>query len=418
MEIFIARQPIFDLKQRVMGYELLYREDKDDRVATGNSDSMMSSQVIVDAVLGIGLANLAQGRTAFINFNKEMLIESAGDVLDPEKVVIELLETVPPDEEVVAACRDLVARGFRIAMDDFVFSEECLPLLELAHIVKLDALAYSMEELRQTVDQLRPYGKILLAEKVENSAVHAECVEMGFTLFQGFHYFRPETLTKKDLSTQSVAVIRLLNLLKDINATDRVILEAFRSDPSLSYKLLRMVNSAALGGRGIESLSHALRLLGRDPLYRWLSLLLVSGRSGDTEAQREMMKSALLRGRMCEMAGDELRGAVHRDLPTSETLFLVGLFSRLDTLLSMTMEDVLSQISLSQDVVDALVERTGKAGVILTAVEAYETADWGDAEEHFRSIGADPSIMPDIYLDAVAWAGNRMNIHDGVDAAA
>lgn len=418
MDIFVARQPIFDLKQRVMGYELLYRDDRDDTEATGTSDSMMSSQVIVDAVLGMGLTSLAQGRTVFINFNKEMLLESVGDVLDPAKVVIELLETVPPDEEVLAACKDLVDRGFRIAMDDFVFGEEYLPLLELAHIVKLDALAHSIEELRQTVDKLQPYGTVLLAEKVENSEVHAKCVEMGFTLFQGFHYFRPETLTKKDLSTQSVAVIRLLNLLKDINATDRVILEAFRSDPSLSYKLLRMVNSAAFGGRGIDSLSHALRLLGRDPLYRWLSLLLVSGRSASTEAQRELMKSALLRGRMCEIAGDELRGAAHRDLPTSETLFLVGLFSRLDALLSMSMEDVLAQISLSQDVIDALVERAGKAGAILNGVEAYETAEWGAAEEHFRAIGADASIMPDIYLDAVAWAGNRMNIHDGVDAAA
>ncbi|RMH11889.1 MAG: EAL domain-containing protein [Gemmatimonadetes bacterium] len=411
MDIFVARQPIFDARRRVVGYELLYRDGSGATEAGEYDPTRMSSQVIVDAVLGLGLMSLASGRSVFLNFNREMLLSGVADVLDPDRVVIEVLETVEPDEEVVAACRALTERGFTLALDDFVYTPAWEPLLELAGVVKIDVLSAG-EHLDELVERVRPFGVELLAEKVETAAVHRRCRELGFDYFQGFYYFRPETVRGKDLSAQTVAVIRLLNLIRDPRATEATILEAFRSDPGLSYKLLRMVNSAALGGRGVASLGHALRLLGRDPLYRWLSLLLISGRDVRSGERQELLRSAVLRGRMCELLGDVLRrGSRSRDVPQPDALFLVGLFSQLDVLLSVPMDDVLSQIHLAQDLRDALLARAGEAGVLLAAVEAYQRAEWQTARRLLDEVGVDADVLPDLYVDALAWAGNRLALY-------
>ena len=261
-DIFVARQPIFDAKQKMVAYELLYRGSADAQTSEGVSDPRKSSSVIVDAVLGIGLGTMTEGQTAFINFSERMLIDGVAEVLDPKAVVLEILEEARPTKTVVAICRDLVDKGFRIALDDFVFHPRHAPLLELAEIVKID-VKDSADHLDQLIEDVRPFDVRLLAEKVETAAIHTDCVDRGFELFQGFHYFKPETITKKDMPAGSLAIIRLLNVVRDVNATERTIVEAFKSDPSLTYRLLRIANSAGLGGRGIISISHALQLIGR-----------------------------------------------------------------------------------------------------------------------------------------------------------
>ena len=212
-DIFVARQPIFDVNQKVVAYELLYRGDGSADAAGGASAEAMSSSVIVGGVLGLGLNVLTEGQTAFINLSEQMILDGAAELLDPEQVVIELLETVNPTEAVIEACQSLVDQGFRLALDDFVYDESFDPLLELAEIVKVDVIETS-GDMPRVLERLEPFGVKLLAEKVENKGVHDRCVEQGFELFQGFHYFRPETLTKKDLSSQSIAVMRLMNLLQ------------------------------------------------------------------------------------------------------------------------------------------------------------------------------------------------------------
>ncbi len=405
-DIFVARQPIFDARHNVMGYELLYRSGaaEEQAVPGDAAASGMTSSVIVDGMLGIGLHTLTEGHTAFIN------------VLDPAAVVIEILESVDPTPRIVAACRDLVAQGYRLALDDFVYRDALRPLLELADVVKVDVIE-SAGHLEDAVERLRPFGVRLLAEKVENAEVHRRCVDLGFELFQGFHYFRPQTLTRKDLSMESVAIVRLLNLLQDAGTSDRAIEEAFRSDPSLTYKLLRIVNSAALGGRGVQSIGHGLRLLGRDPLYRWLSLLLMTVGGGGGEMRIEMIKASLLRGRLCELIGDHARSAVSRDIPSGGTLFLVGLFARMDQILGVPLREILADIDVTQDVRDALLDRRGKAGAILSGVEAYIDAEWSRAERTLADAGLDPTPLADLYLDSMMWARTRMAFHEENAAA-
>ncbi len=410
-DIFVARQPIFDARRNVVAYELLYRSNGEVDTAGEYDASTMSSAVLVNGVVGMGLASLTDGQRAFINLSEEMLLEGAAELLDPSSVVIEVLETVRPSPEVITACRRLADLGYSLALDDFVYDEAYRPLVEVAEIVKVDVLE-SADDLHDAAARLREFDVTLLAEKVEDARVHARCVELGFQLFQGFHYFRPETVSKKDLTSQSVSIIRLMNLLQDVNSTDHRIEEAFRSDPSLTYKLLRIVNSASVGGRGIQSIGHGLRLLGRDPLYRWLCLLLMAAGSGGGEMRIELIKDALLRARMAEAVGDLIRQSRERaNVPSSGSMFLIGLFSRIDHLLGVSVEDLLAELDVAPEVHDALVDRTGVAGTILGAVEAYSEADWDGAEREVARRGGDKLALPELYLDAVSWAGASMATH-------
>jgi EAL and modified HD-GYP domain-containing signal transduction protein len=370
----------------------------------------MTSSVLVNSVLGMGLAKLTEGHTAFINLSEDMLFDGTVELLDPDAVVIELLETVRPTPAVVTRCETYAAAGYRFALDDFVFDEAFAPLLQLAEFVKVDVMECG-GLLGEIVSRLQPFDVRLLAEKVENKEMHDECVSQGFELFQGYHYYKPETVSTRDPASQSVAIIRLMNLLQDAGVTDRTLEEAFRSDPSLTYKLLRIVNSAALGGRGVESITHALRLLGRDPLYRWLSLLLLSlGRDGG-DLRIEIIKAALLRGRMCEVLGDTMRSGARRDIPTAGVLFLVGLFAQIDQLVGAPVEEVLKDIDVAEEVKAALLRREGHAGRILKSTEAYADADWEGAEREIAEAGGDPDVLPEIYLDAVTWAGERVLVN-------
>ena len=414
-DIYIARQPIFDSRQRVVAYELLYRGDGTIEVAGDLTDDTMSSSVLVDGVLGIGLNKLTEGHTAFINLSEKMLFDGTVDLLDPTAVVIEILETVRPTAELVDQCRTLVAKGYRLALDDFVFEEAYRPLLGLVEFVKID-LRNSSQDVAAVVEILKPFGVKLLAEKVENVEVHERCVDLGFEYFQGFHYFRPETVSKREAGSQTITIVRLMNMLQDETATDRTIEETFRSDPTLTYKLLRIVNSAALGGRGVQSIPHALRLLGREPLHRWLCLLLVAVGKGGGDVRLEIIKASLLRGRMCEALAGVVRGPIRREIPSGGAMFLIGLFARIDQILGTPVVEILEDIDVTQDVRNALLERSGHAGTILKAAEAYADAEWEEAEAGLVKIGGDPNALPEIYLDALTWASSRMSMH--TDAAA
>jgi EAL and modified HD-GYP domain-containing signal transduction protein len=414
MDVNIARQPIYDAHRRVVGYELLYRADADAETAANPSQTSRSGRVIVDAVLGVGLESLAGTKLAFINVDEAILEQGLADVLDPDRVVLELLETVPLSPAVMQALRELHRRGFGIALDDFDWRDGVEPFLELARYVKVDVRAHDDAGLVRLVERLAPHSVRLLAEKVETREEHERCRTLGFELFQGFHHFRPETVSRRDLGGESLAVIRLMNVIRDLNASDRHIEEAFRSDPGLSYRLLRMVNSAALGGRGVDSIGHALRLMGREPLYRWLTLLLLASER-HSELHLELVKSALFRARFMELIGDLARGPMNRDVPASGALFLAGLFSRMDQVLEVPMDQVLGRVDLLPVVEEALLEREGTAGRLLDGVAAYEAGRWDEAEETLSELGVAVGGLADSYLDALAWAASRMALRSEAD---
>jgi c-di-GMP phosphodiesterase len=403
VDVFIARQPIFDRSGELHAYELLYRANAVHNRAEGASAETMASDVLAQAFLGVGIDRLAGGAKAFVNFPRELLLDGVYQVLDRSRVVIELLETVNPDAEVIAACKDLRARGYTLALDDFVFAPEYQPLLEIAQVVKFDVLNREPSDIAQAVQQVERYDLTLLAERVETNAVRDACASLGFELFQGYFFSRPEILSQRDLAPGHMTIFRLMNLVRDPEATDQQLEEAFRPDVGLTYKLLRAVNSAAMGGQGIESIRHAIRLTGRAELQKWLAVLLVASvaKRGGTAA--ELVQTAILRARMCELLAV---AAGKRAIAGS--LFMVGLLSLLDAILEAPLAELVNRISLAAEVRTALLDRDGPLASTLALVEAYERGAWTALSAHAWAAGIDVRDVPDIYVEALDWARDRL----------
>jgi len=394
-DAIVARQPIFDDRQKLVGFELLYRHSEDATTARGATPTIMASTTVVQAMLGIGLERLTEGERVWINLSRDLIVERAWELLDPKAVVLEILEHVEPDAEVIAAVFEAKKRGYQLALDDFVWDAKWEPLLELVHMVKVDVQGRSIEELKPLVAKLKVFNVKLLAERVETDAVRAACAAIGFTLFQGYFYCQPETVTRRDLSAGEASALQLLNLVRNEKTPTQQVEQAIKRDPAMTFKLLRIVNSAAMGFTGIESIPHALRLLGRTQLERWLTLLAMASFSNGGARQRELFKLSLTRARLLELMSD----AGDRD-----QRFLVGMFSMLHVLLQAPMRDVIATLQLSETVSSALLERTGPHGAVLAGLEAYEVGDWDRVEQ---VTGNDDQALVQIaahYPAALGWA--------------
>lgn len=403
--IHVARQPIFEHGRGLFGYELLYRRDSAVGRADGD-DLHMSAEVIVSSLLGIGLHNIAGSGLAFVNFSRAELLNESWRLLDPNAVVIELLETVECTEETIAACRRMVNAGFRLALDDYVYDQKRTPLLDLASIVKLDVLGYTPCELERVTRQVMPSGVRLLAERVETAVIRDRCVDLGYQLFQGYLFSKPETLTKTDVNPGQLAIMRLLNLLQDPMTTDSSLEAAFQGDLGLCYKLLRIVNAAAMGGGGISSVPHAVRLVGRETLHRWLGVILVASLGTKGDITQELALTAICRARMCEL----LASRSHGERRQTASAFIVGLLSLLDVLLEVPMDTILARLELTSEVRGALLQRDGPLGTSLRIVEQYEHADWGGARQLATASGVSDDVLPNLYIDALHWAAQQVTI--------
>jgi EAL and modified HD-GYP domain-containing signal transduction protein len=402
-DVWVARQPIFRPDGDVAGYELLYRRAVTDTAAGGVDRVVMGADVVVHAFINIGLDHLTAGRSAFINFTRDMLLARTYALMPRESVVIELLENIEPDDAVEQACEELVDAGYSLALDDFVWSSEYRRLLELATIVKVDVLDQPAARLDEVAQHLAPYDVRLLAERVETAEVRALCAGLGYELFQGYYFARPEIVVKRTLASDELAIVQAMNVMRDPRATDGDAEAVFSADLSLSYKLLRMVNAAARGGRGIESIRHAVQLSGRVEVSKWLALLLVSSIAARGGTNRELLHLAVQRARMCELLAT-LTGLSRE----SGALFLVGLFSLLDAIAGMPMAELLEAIALTQPVRDALVERTGPYAGPLTLAEAYEQGAWGAVRRHASSSGLDTTQIGAAYVQSLAWTRERL----------
>ncbi|MBA4070831.1 MAG: hypothetical protein C0497_03205 [Gemmatimonas sp.] len=405
-DVYVARQPIFDRDRRLVGYELLYRPSLAAGGAGENDPSVMTGSIMVNSLLGVWLQPLTGGTQAWVNFGRESLLRHDFDLLNPRDYVIELLETVPCDEETTTACRELRARGFTLALDDFVANlQQYDPIVRQAQVVKLSVLGETEPQVRESVARLVGLPVRLLAEKVEDKAMYGLCRSLGFSLFQGHYFSRPETVSRKDLPGQMAAIARLMHVTRDPNSRDSDIERGFRADPGLSLKLLKIVNSAASGGNGIESLHHAIRLIGRQPLYRWLALLFATSAPRGDDVSRELLLTAIERGRFCEVLAEKAGRQ-----GTSGSLFLTGLLSTFDAILGVPMVALVEQVRVSGDVEAALLTGTGPHAPILALATSYSRGQWDTAIELGSRLELVDHLAP-CYAEASAWARDLMVHH-------
>ena len=417
MDLFVARQPIFDARRALAGYELLYRGSAVAGGADPTDPNRMSSDVIVQNFLEAGLDRLTGGVRGFVNFTREMLLTETYRLFDPETIVVELVEDIVADDAVRAACRKLTAAGYTLALDDFVIGGVQEVLLEQANIVKVDLLGKAQYDVSRIAAHLRPYFVTLLAERVETAEVAWAAEQEGYSLFQGYYFSRPETVAHKSSAVEALSLLPLVNMVSAEETPSREIERAFRGDPGLSYKLLQIANSTTNGAQEVESIRHAIQLVGRDTLHRWLALLLTSSLASSGVHSPELLKATLVRARFLESMGGRSRA-------DSGSLFLVGLFSNMDALLGLPIRELLTRVNFTAEVEGALLRQKGSYFLPwLALAEAYEEGRWGVVAELAGETGVPAAKIPDLYMRALHWAGKTLDVlsekvPDDLEAAA
>ncbi|PIQ27770.1 hypothetical protein COW36_07620 [bacterium (Candidatus Blackallbacteria) CG17_big_fil_post_rev_8_21_14_2_50_48_46] len=390
-EVYVGRQPIFDRNLDVFGYELLYRS-ADLEQALFMDGNHATSVVISNTFLEIGLERLVGDKLAFINLTRPFLLGEFPIPLQPDKLVLEILEDIVLDQELVAAVHDLKQQGFTLALDDITDPVRLKALQGLASIVKVDLMQTDRAQVPSQVAFYKQTGVKVLAEKIETMEEFEWCESLGFDLYQGYFLSKPKVVKEKKLTGTKIVIMQLLAAMQKPDVEFQRIETIIQHDVALSYKLLRLINSAYYGMRSeIKSIKQALTLLGLRQIQSWVSLLLLSEAENKPS---ELIKTAMVRGKMCELLAETL------EEPRPEIPFTIGLFSVLDALMDMSLEDILAQVPLAQDVKDALLEKTGPYGRILASVLAYEKADWA----HVRIQGLNPLDVVDCYMEAIEWA--------------
>ncbi len=394
---FIGRQPVLNRQQQLIGYELLFRLHGDAATAEFSSDLQAGTNVLVNTLSNMGADWLVGNKLAFINVAQAMLQSNFLELLHPQRVVLEVVETVNATDGLLERIRELRGQGFSIALDDFTLTPQTEPLLQFANYVKLDIKELGLDRAVALSKQLRKYPALQVAEKVETKEEFKKLWDAGFDAFQGYYFAHPETLAAKVINPAYTNILSLLNMLRN-NAEIKQIEESLKKDVALSFKLLRYINSAGFGlSCEIQSFRHAVTILGYQKLYRWLTLLLVTA-GADTPGSQALMKMAVTRGRFVELIGQHFLEGSDRD-----NLFIVGVFSLLDVMLEMPMDNILENLLLPDTVCDALLNQEGIYGPFLKLALAVENPEEGVLEDLAEQLQVSPEMLNKAHLSALAW---------------
>ncbi|MES1206259.1 MAG: HDOD domain-containing protein [Pseudomonadota bacterium] len=404
MQVFVARQPIFDTRRRAVAYELLFRSSMDNWFPANTDGDMASSKVIADAMGTFDFLALTAGKKAYVNVTRRVLCEGLYSILPPKRTVIELLENIEADPETLASVRAARAAGYEVALDDFVARPALEQLVPLAHILKVDFLATSRDERRRISERSRGSKLTLLAEKVETDADFRDGQQLGYTLFQGYFFQRPEIIAREDIPPSKLTYVRFLRELQaptlDFDGIETVI----KHDLSLSVRLLKFLNSAAFGWRSrVTSLKQALVLLGERPFRKWASLIAVVGLTGDRPPELALV--SLTRAKFAETLAP-IAGVRGGELDA----FLVGLLSALDVMVGRPLPELLAEISVSKEIDAALLRQDTPLGNVRALVLAYEHADWAQVAVLAKGLGIPEERLPEIATASVSWATETLPV--------
>lgn len=391
--VLLARQPIYNTELGIYAYELLFRANNNLRVEDIDAD-IATSVVIFNTFSEIGIHNVVGEHRAFINFTRNLLLDPPPFTCS--EMVIEVLEDVTPDTEVINSLKNLKQQGFTIALDDFEYNESLQPLIDLADIIKIDVMALSEQQISEHVARLEQPGKKLLAEKVESQDMFNFCKQLGFDYFQGYFLCRPKIMKGRKVPANKMVVMKLIADLQSPDSDPQQLHDTISKDPGLSFKLLRMINSAAYRRPNkIDSLFRAIVLLGEKDIRHWASMLALSQLDDKPHALSEL---TMARAKMCELVGS----LIHKQ--QADLFFTVGMLSMMDAYFDAPMEELLESMGLTNEMNDALLKHEGILGFVLKTSIAYEQGDWGHIDwnglsQHHLSI----LDVKQAYLNSLQW---------------
>jgi c-di-GMP phosphodiesterase len=393
-EYCLVRQPIFTAKGSLLGYEIRFRDSEDGRHAF--TQSFLS-----------GTYDMIRGQhPGFLACSRAQLLENAYQIVDPKHAILLLPPDLTADDEVVAAVQSFCGLGGTIALDDI--NEDPAPsemLLPYASWVRVDVRCEDTAAIGRVCDRITKGagGKAprLVADHVYEASQYEIARGLGFDAYQGSFFSRPEPLPAADLPQSTVAAMRLMGMARDQKVHDNQLEAVLETDPVLTFQLLRLVNSAAIGMRGVSSIGQALRLIGRNAFQRWLAVAVAASRRSSTAVDQELVRQAVERGRLLEQLASPTRDA--------GTLFLVGLFSLLDGVFRMPLPEILTRVVLSDEANLALLERQGPYADALGFAEAYELGLFEHAADLATAMGVDASRIGEYYAKAVAWTNEALS---------
>jgi c-di-GMP-related signal transduction protein len=400
MDVFVARQAIFDRNLKIYGYELLFRSSLEGPF-DGSDSGLATLQVIANVFLSIGADKMLGGGQAFINCPQSLLADKRIGLLPRETTVIEILESVQPSPEVIAACRNLKEQGYQLALDDFTGQTGYEPLIDLADIIKVEFPALRVAERRAISKEFGNRGIRMLAEKVETREEFEQARDMGYHYYQGYFFARPATVRSRQIA---VYKHHYLNILREIHKPEvdhRGVAKLIQREVSLAHRLLRYVNSVAFGRIGdVGSIAEAVALLGDDGIRNWVWLAALPQLASDKPG--ELVISAMIRARFCESIAP-LAGLSNR----AADLFLMGLLSFLDAMLDRPLEELLAELHLPCDMERALLDgRSAKdrLATVYALVRNYEAAEWDNLAKCAIQLQMKEEALPGLYAQSVAWA--------------
>ncbi|WP_445428859.1 EAL and HDOD domain-containing protein [Alishewanella sp. HL-SH05] len=401
MFFYAARQPILDRNKALFGYELLFRDGVDNAFPDIDGDEA-TSKMIEGSQFAFGLDDFLGDKPGFINFTLETLLKKYPSMLPKEQVVIEVLETVQPGKRLLAECQQLKEQGYVLALDDYEHKHVWRHFYPYIDIIKIDFRSTNSEQIEEIKTAIADFPNIkLLAEKVETIEEFQQAMDQGFAYFQGYFFSKPEMMQAKALSPSQLALAELLYETSKADMDLVQIAEVFKRDVTLSYKLLRYSNSAIFRRRTeIDTIKHAIVVLGQVELKKFLSLLFTAQISTDKPA--ELMRMAMTRANFAEGLA-ALSGTV-----PLEKAFLTGMMSLMDAILDESIESVMEKLPLSADIKDALVNKEGVLADYIRLIEYYETAHWTEATSTIKHLNLPVEKVPDAYHQAVQWANEQM----------
>lgn len=395
---YVARQPILDLRGKVHGYELLFR---DGAAAVFRGDGDHATRAMIDNTVLFGLGRLTSGLPAFVNCTEETLTGSLVHLLPSGMTVLEVLETVSPSPALIAACRRLKASGFRLALDDFTWKGGVEPLVEIADYIKVDFALSPPPERRSLLDRLRGVTVALVAEKIETQEQLSRARDEGFTLLQGYYFFRPVLLKNGTIPGNRLSQVEILRMLQDEAIDLRALTRLVRRDPSLTYRLLRLINSPVCAIRQeVQSVQAALIAVGEETFRRMATLAIASELNAGQP--HELLRMAFVRARFCEQAGGFAA-------PDRKEQYLLGLLSLLPAMLRLPMRDLAPALPLRDEIRRALLGEAVAERTLLAWLEGHERGDWAACDQIVDAHSLEPEDLLRSYEEAVVWAETALH---------
>lgn len=395
-QTLLARQPIFDHQQRVIAYELLASGSGHlDAMLEVDPDAESGSELLLHAYTSISDQGEIKRVPAFIRVSQKMILEGSMPALPARQVVICLRLTEPENRDLLRAIHAMVKEGYRFALYDFSYSPQYDMALKLAKIVRIDVTGMEAAEIRAQAEQLAPFKSTLLAGNISSFEALEHCIDSGYKLFQGSFLSKPKAVKGRKVSANHIALMQLIQELQKPSTTPETLEDLIIRDPILTYKLLRIVNSAAYSlVRQVESVAEAVVLLGMEQVRKWATLIAVSA---NKEKPEELTRILLTRGHMCETI------AQSENLPNPSGFFMVGMMSGLHAMLDIDQPTLLEQLPLGDEIKQALSEGKGAMGRVLTQVMAYESGDWDQLPSDF-----DVALYEAAYRHSLKWTKESM----------